>query len=269
MARIERLSIDRRAFVVSGVGFLGLSGAAAAQVAVEDVEPYPGFPSQDRALVRAVVGKSHTDLEAVRELVTRSPALARAAIDWGFGDWESAIGAAAHMGRRDIAAVLLEHGARADLFTHAMLGHLDVVRAAVEASPGIQRVRGPHSFSLLHHARHGGDDASAVVRYLEGLGDADLPVGNGVASDEELANLPGAYAYGKEENARLIVTVQRGSLRVERPGEFPRSLARVADGVFHPMGAEHVRVTFGTEGGVRTLTVHDPEPIVTAYRVSG
>ena len=32
-----------------------------------------------------------------------------------------------------------------------MLGQLDVVKAAIAASPGVQRVKGPHSITLLRH----------------------------------------------------------------------------------------------------------------------
>ncbi|MCZ6774989.1 MAG: hypothetical protein O7D34_00855, partial [Ignavibacteria bacterium] len=46
---------------------------------------YSEFPSQDPSLVLEVVRVSHFDLERVRELVTASPTLAKAAWDWGFG----------------------------------------------------------------------------------------------------------------------------------------------------------------------------------------
>lgn len=65
------------------------------------------------------------------------------------------------MGRRDIAEFLLEHGARLDLFAAAMLGQLEIVKAALTAFPDAHRVRGPHGIPLLAHARAGG--ASEVV----------------------------------------------------------------------------------------------------------
>ena len=90
---------------------------------------YAEFPAQDPALVRDVVGAAHVRIDRVRELVEASPALAKASWDWGFGDWESALGAASHMGRRDIADLLISHGARPNLFTFAMMGNLAVVRS--------------------------------------------------------------------------------------------------------------------------------------------
>ena len=57
------------------------------------------FPSHDPSTVRDVVAASHVRIDRVRELVEASPALAKAAWDWGFGDWESALGAASHRNR--------------------------------------------------------------------------------------------------------------------------------------------------------------------------
>ncbi len=44
-------------------------------------------------------------------------------------------------------------GTRPTIFSAAMLGQLDIVKAFVTASPGIQRLVGPHSIRLLPHAR--------------------------------------------------------------------------------------------------------------------
>src|SRR5438477_8335654 len=89
----------------------------------------------DSAQVQAFVGNAHGDLDAVRAALAAEPKLANAAWDWGGGDWETALGAAAHMGRRDIAELLLAHGARLDVFAAAMLGEVEVVRAIIAAHP--------------------------------------------------------------------------------------------------------------------------------------
>src|SRR5438105_4863773 len=114
------------------------------------------FPTQPPELVQEMVVVSHGNLERVRELVTQRPTLAKATWDWGFGDWETALGAASHVGNRAIAALLLVNGAHPTIFSAAMLGQLDVVKAFVAATPGIQRTRGPHSISLMKHAVAGG-----------------------------------------------------------------------------------------------------------------
>jgi hypothetical protein len=118
-------------------------------------------------LVQEFVGKSHADLEGVKELLMREPALINSAWDWGRGDWETGLGAAAHMGRRDIATYLLEHGARLDLFAAAMLGNLEIVRATLETYPEAMDTPGPHGIPLLAHAQAGGNEALEVYVYLK------------------------------------------------------------------------------------------------------
>jgi hypothetical protein len=120
-------------------------------------------------LVQEFVGKSHADLEAVKQLLSQEPALVNSAWDWGGGDWETGLGAAAHMGRRDIALYLLENGARLDLFAAAMLGNLEIVKATLETYPEAVNIPGPHGISLLAHAQAGGNDAVQVYEYLSSL----------------------------------------------------------------------------------------------------
>src|SRR5262245_50538950 len=91
----------------------------------------------DAADVEATVTSAHGDLGAVRELVDAQPALANACWDWGGGDWESALGAAAHTGSRDVAEYLIGHGARVDVFAAASLGEMAVVRAMLDAFPAL------------------------------------------------------------------------------------------------------------------------------------
>jgi hypothetical protein len=124
-------------------------------------------PALDPTQVQAFVGNAHGDLDAVRAALDAEPQLANAAWDWGGGDWESALGAAAHMGRRDIAELLLEHGARLDVFAAAMLGDVDVVRAILAAHPELRNAAGPHGIPLRAHAEAGGDQALPVLELLD------------------------------------------------------------------------------------------------------
>ena len=124
----------------------------------------------DPSLVEAFVRNAHGDLAEVTRLLTREPALVNAAWDWGGGDWETGLGAAAHMGRRDIATFLLDRGARMDLFAAAMLGELEIVRSILTAFPQLRDVPGPHGIPLLAHAEAGGDQARPVVELLQAAG---------------------------------------------------------------------------------------------------
>jgi len=127
----------------------------------------PALPADQ---VQSFVSVAHSDLAAVQALLAETPALVNASWDWGGGDFETGLGAAAHMGRRDIAEHLLAHGARFDLYAAAMLGHLDVVRAILTADPNARHVPGAHGIPLLVHAQQGGAPAQPVVAYLQSLG---------------------------------------------------------------------------------------------------
>ena len=117
-------------------------------------------------LVQQFVGNAHGDLDRVGELLEEEPGLLHAAWDWGGGDWETALGAAAHMGMKDIALYLLEQGARIDLFTAAMLGKLNLVQAILTESPELKQSRGPHGIPLINHAEAGGAEAADVLALL-------------------------------------------------------------------------------------------------------
>jgi hypothetical protein len=121
----------------------------------------------DPTQVQAFVGNAHGDLDAVRAALEAEPLIANAAWDWGGGDWESALGAAAHMGRRDIAELLLEHGARLDIFAAAMLGDVEVVQAILAAHPESRNATGPHGIPLRAHAEAGGEQALQVLAFLD------------------------------------------------------------------------------------------------------
>jgi len=120
-------------------------------------------------LVQQFVAQAHVDLEQVKQLLAQEPGLLHAAQDWGGGDWETALGAAAHVGRRDIAQYLLDQGARIDLFAAAMLGKLAIVQALLTDNPGLVRAKGPHGIPLLRHAEVGGQEAAEVLAYLQSL----------------------------------------------------------------------------------------------------
>lgn len=124
-------------------------------------------PALEASLVQDFVGNAHGDLDRVKELLAQEPALVNSAWDWGGGDWETGLGAAAHMGRRDIAVYLLEQGARLDLFAAAMLGDLDIVKATLETYPEALNILGPHGISLIAHAQAGGNEAIDVYDYLK------------------------------------------------------------------------------------------------------
>lgn len=128
-------------------------------------------PALPLPLVNEFVMAAHGDLEQVKEMLGQTPTLLNATWDWGSGDFESALGAAAHTGSRDIALYLIEKGARPDLFVATMLGQLAVVQAILSAFPAAIGSKGAHGIPLLTHAKMGGEHAQEVLTYLESLGD--------------------------------------------------------------------------------------------------
>jgi hypothetical protein len=215
------------------------------------------FPRHEPALAREIVGVSHGNVARVKELVSARPALARAAWEWGYGDWETALGAASHVGNREIAAVLLAAGAQPTIFSAAMLGQLDTVKAFIAAAPGIQKTRGPHGIPLLDHARAG--EAEAVVKYLETLGDAEPRYPGESLGEEEIEALLGTYSFGAGPTERMVVSRNnRGALVIKREGEPDRNLFHHGSRVFNPPGAEAVRIRFEPANGRATsVTVID------------
>lgn len=139
----------------------------------ESPDNVPDFPEHDpqfdRARVKRFVIAGHVNLAAVKTMLSDEPRLINGAIDWGNGDFETALGGASHMGRRDIAEYLLEHNARMDIFAATMLGKIDIVQSAVAAFPNIVHVPGPHGIPLLVHAEKGGEQARAVLEFLRPL----------------------------------------------------------------------------------------------------
>ncbi|MBI3158573.1 MAG: ankyrin repeat domain-containing protein [Chloroflexi bacterium] len=106
----------------------------------------------------------HFDLETVKKKVAEKPGLVHA-----FNEQmnESALGAAGHMGRRDIAEFLLAQGAEMELATAAMLGRTDLVKTALTENPAKANSGGAHGIPLAFHAAMSGE-----VELLQMLWDA-------------------------------------------------------------------------------------------------
>jgi hypothetical protein len=258
--------VNRRSFLASWPVLLA---PAAARAGVNPTELIRAdFPIQAPELVQELVVASHGDLARVKSLVGRQQTLAKATWDWGFGDWESALDAASHTGNREIAGFLLANGARPTIFSAAMLGQLAAVKALVSAMPGIQRTKGPHSITLLKHAMAGGPPAESVVEYLRTIEGADERPADQKLTSADIARLSGVYTYGVVPYARIEIASSNGQLTFVRPGRFPRPLYHLGSYEFCPAGAENVRIRFDEAPTGMTLTVHDPDVVATARKVT-
>ncbi len=280
---------QRRRFIKSSAfGLIGITafGNLSAQGVINRIETgknaeplFYRYPSINDNLASGIVGASHGNFDKVKELVNSRPELAGASWDWGFGDWETALGAASHVGRRDIAEFLMSHGARPDIFTYTMMGMLKSVQEIIETVPGIQTHGGPHGITLLQHAKNrleakdisAADSANVnkVISYLESLGNADIKPKSLEVTEEEKKKYLGEYRFGNGDNEIFIVDAHRlGFLQVGRKGSSPRKISKVDENAFSPAGAPSVRIIFKVTGDKAvSLSVHEPEPLVTAVRV--
>ena len=264
---------SRRAFLATSTAGLAaaVSGPAATAAVIRRIDGglADAYPSTDPGDVRAVVGASHVDFDTVRKLVDNRPELAKANWDWGFGDWESALGAASHMARPDIAEYLIANGARPNLFTFAMLGQVDVVRATCRANPGIQRVIGPHgSFTLMRHAGDAKQDL--VVEYLTELGDADIVQTDLGLGEPDSTPYVGDY---RPEHADTVFHIGYRTnwkgLTFQRDDHTSRFLRNQGGDAFSPGGAPSVRIEFAVVNNrAAALTIVDGDLRVPAKRVA-
>jgi hypothetical protein len=180
--------ITRRQFTALAAG-LAAGGTGAAMTAddpkpteapFERDYPAPTFkpawkrPQINRQLVQDFVVFAHSELDMTKKLLEKEPMLVNAFMDWGGGDWESGLGGAAHMGRRDIVELLLAKGARIDIFAAAMMGQLEAVKAFLTLEPKLIDSRGPHGFTLHFHAQVGGQESEKVLDYLQTVKKVEL-----------------------------------------------------------------------------------------------
>ena len=180
--------ITRRQFTALAAGLV--AGGTGVAMTADDPKPteapferdYPApkfkpawkRPQINRQLVQDFVIFAHSELDMTTKLLDKEPMLVNAVMDWGGGDWESGLGGAAHMGRRDIVELLLAKGARIDIFAAAMMGQLEAVKAFLTLEPKLIDARGPHGFTLHFHAQVGGKEAEKVLDYLQSVKKVEL-----------------------------------------------------------------------------------------------
>src|SRR5436305_1358502 len=72
-----------------------------------DFKPSWKKPQINRTRLQDFVIYAHFDLDMTKKLLSEEPMVLNGMMDWGNGDWESALGGASHMGRHDIVEFLL------------------------------------------------------------------------------------------------------------------------------------------------------------------
>jgi hypothetical protein len=159
--------ISRSAFLTSVAGTAGLtllSGPIFSQTNQDKPAPI------NLEIVKEFVGACHGKFDRAKEMLENDHLLLHVSYDWGGGDYESGIEAAGHVGNKEIANYLVAKGARYNIYLASMLGHMETVKNVLTFNPGLLNSKGPHGFTMLHHAQKGGPDAAAVAEYLQSLG---------------------------------------------------------------------------------------------------
>jgi hypothetical protein len=120
--------------------------------------------------VKEFVIAGHNNGDKVKSLLSEFPTILYATWDWGNGDFETALEGAGHVGNKENANYLIGLGARTNIFVLSMLGKTALVKNWIESYPALLNAKGPHGFTLLHHAQKGGEDAAELVEYFQSKG---------------------------------------------------------------------------------------------------
>ncbi|MEO0528338.1 MAG: hypothetical protein AAFZ89_13990, partial [Bacteroidota bacterium] len=125
--------MNRKKFIKKGlvVGGVALSAPGVIIAGTQDI-PKDGF---DQEAIREFVFAAHKNLDETKKIVEATPLLLNCTNQGKKGDFETAIGGASHMGRRDIADLLVSKGARLDIFNYAFLGYDDFIRKVITNHP--------------------------------------------------------------------------------------------------------------------------------------
>ena len=143
---------------------LFMNKSTSAQPPAQEPAPFP------LDLVKEFVIAGHGDFPKVQAMLKEHPNLIYSKYDWGNGDFEAAIEGAGHVGNKEIANHLLDAGSRVTLYILTMLGRTELVKPILEAYPQLITAKGPHGFTLLHHAKVGGKDAEQLYSWLQEKG---------------------------------------------------------------------------------------------------
>ena len=135
-----------------------------------EAEPYKA------EIVKEFVIAGHGKFDRVKEMLLEFPNLLYCRYDWGNGDFEEALEGAGHVGNKEIATFLIDKGARPNIFVLTMLGETAIVKSIIEKYPALLNSKGPHGFTMLHHAKKGGEGSKELYGYLEEKGLKDLQI---------------------------------------------------------------------------------------------
>jgi ankyrin repeat protein len=149
-----------------------------------------------QTVIDEFVGVAHGDFQRLQELLAEYPTVLNADATWH----ETAIEAAAQMGRVDIVEYLLAAGAPLDICTAAMLGRRADVAAALDADPAAAHATGAHGIPVLYYPAIAEDLLARGAEVNAGAG-GNTPL-HGAAMFGQPAMAAWLLAHGADPAAR-------------------------------------------------------------------
>ncbi|MBO0323178.1 hypothetical protein J0X14_12795 [Muricauda sp. CAU 1633] len=145
--------MDRKTFIKRNLYLGGMAVVTPSLLMAQQSTPQEELFDYD--LIQEFVFAAHKSLEETQRILKKYPLLLNSTSQFKKGDFETAVGGASHMGRKDIVDYLVGRGARLDIFNYAFLGYDDFIKKMLTDYPHLLNSYGPHGFTLLHHAQVG------------------------------------------------------------------------------------------------------------------
>lgn len=184
-------------------------------------------------VVREFVISSHFNLEKVKSMLAEYPDLLTVQYDWGEFGLEDGLGAAAHVGNREIAEFFLAKGVPSNICVAAMLGDTGAVENYLKSDPSLATALGAHGITVLFHAAMSGK--TEIV---------DMLVANGGGEGANHA-VHGAVAYDHTEMVKWLL--DHGVSDINSPNHEGKTPLKVANEHGFAEVAEVLKANGGTE----------------------
>ncbi|WP_420601804.1 hypothetical protein [Flagellimonas sp.] len=162
---MDRKSFLKQNILLGGVAAIAPNMLIASNAVATQEEVF------DQDLILEFVFAAHKSLDETQKILEKHPLLLNCTSQFKKGDFETAVGGASHMGRKDIVDYLVGKGARLDIFNYAFLGFDGFIKKMVATYPQLLNSYGPHGFTLLHHAEVGKHKELAEWLQSKGLTD--------------------------------------------------------------------------------------------------
>lgn len=174
-------------------------------------------------IIKDFVIASHFNLQKVKDYLDQYPDLLRAEHQWGENDFEDGLGAASHVGNREIAQFFISQGVEPTICTLAMLGDKAGVQAFLELDPATANARGAHGISLMFHAALSGNiEVTAMLKNAGCVEGYSFALHAALMKDHEAMALwllnngaTDVNVKNYQDKTPLVVAIEKGFTQIE------------------------------------------------------